>query len=227
MSDAENDNSVPGYGGPGYGPGGWGSSAAWGPGGWAPGAPAGRGSADPGLVPRVIAVVVFGLDAIVNVFDLLRGDNVLRNPVDLVTTAVFVLAAAGTAAMLLPRRTRDFAAGAALAEALTESARFIFSIRPSEFDEFAWPAKVSNTGSYILTALGGIVVAVALIRERRVARPGIRKPIPPLALGIPGAVASFSARCSPTTAGSTPATRPRSRAAPGPRATASPRSRTC
>jgi hypothetical protein len=101
---------------------------------------------------------------------------------------VLVLAAAATAAMLLPRRTRDFAAGAALAQALTESARFLFSVRPSAFDEFTWAAKISNTGSYVITGLGGIVVAVAMIRERGVARHGGRRTVPVLALGIPGAV---------------------------------------
>lgn len=205
MSDVEKDGSAPGYGyGPGGGtpqpaqPAGHGYGYNYGhgyapppgspPGGWGPGAPAGFRVADPGRAARVIAVVLFGLDAIANAFDLLRGDNALRDPVDLVTTAVLVLAAAATAAMLLPRRTRDFAAGAALAQVLTESARFLFSVRPSVFDELTWAGKISDTGSYILTALGGIVVAIAMIRERRVARPGGRRPIPALALGIPGAV---------------------------------------
>lgn len=208
MSGAENDRDdspLPEYGhGPGGGmppqqqpqavqPPGYGYDYGYGPppgppGGWGFGAPAGLRIADPGRVPRVIAVVLFGLDAIANAFDLFRGDNVLSNPVDLVTTAVLVLAAAGTAAMLLPHRTRDFAAGAALAQALTESARFTYSVRPSVFDELTWVTKISNTGSYILTALGGIVVVVAMIRERRVATSGGRRPIPALALGVVGAV---------------------------------------
>jgi hypothetical protein len=139
----------------------------------------------------VIAAVLFGLDAIANVFDLFRGDNALRNPVDLASTAIFVLAAAATAALLLPHRTGDFAAGAAIAQALTESARFLFSVRPSAFDASPWAAKVSNTGSYILTALAGIVVIVAMVRERRVAREGTGRPVATLALGFPAAVFVF------------------------------------
>jgi hypothetical protein len=143
---------------------------------------------DPGLALRVVAVVLFGLNALANVVGLFGRDSPWNNPVDEVSIAAFVLASVLTAALLLPWRTRDFAAGFALGQALTETARFISSVRPSYFSLYTWPDKIGNVGSYALTALAGIAVAAALVVERRRAVRGERHPIPTLALGIPAAV---------------------------------------
>lgn len=152
------------------------------------GAPPLSGDGDPGRAPRIVAVVLFGLDAIANALGLFGADDAWKNPVDEISLAAFVAAAVLTAALLLPRRTRGFAAGFALAQVLTETARFIFSVRPSAFDEFNWAEKISNTGSYVITVPAGLVVAVAMLRERRGAVRAPREPIPTLALAVPGAV---------------------------------------
>lgn len=96
-----------------------------------------------------------------------------------------------TACMLVPAKTRGLGAGLALGQALAESARYINEVSPSGFDQFTLVQKLSFTGSYVLVALGGLIVALALLVERGSAGSSgtvVRMPLPVLALGIPGTV---------------------------------------
>lgn len=152
-----------------------------GPGPW--GLPA--RSQDPGRALRVVGVILFGLAAFANLLDLFGPDSAWKNPSDEAGTVLFVVGCALTAALLLPRRTRDLAAGFAIAQALTETARYIYVIRPSYLGQWDWVQKISFTGSYATTALGGIIIAIAVLREQRVVTRVARMPVPALVLGIP------------------------------------------
>lgn len=200
-----------GYGpvqGQGYGPGQvqgqgygqpqvYGRHYATGPGPW--GLPARPN--DPGKGMRVTALVLFALAAIANALDLFGPQRAWANPIDELVTVIFVAGSLLTVFTLLPAKTRGFGAGLALGQALVESARYISEVRPSFFShEFTAVQKASFTGSYIVTALGGIAVLVALLQERRSAERGQRMPIPALVLGIPGAVLVFLSLVQPDSA---------------------------
>ena len=189
----------PGYGqAQGYGQGqaygqGYGQASAYGqhyatgPGPW--GIPARPN--DPGKAMRVTALVLFALAALANALDLFGPDRAWANPGDELSTVVFVAVCLLTVFTLLPAKTRGFGAGLALSQALVESARYISEVRPSSMHYWNTVQKISYTGSYIVTALGGIAVLLAVLLELRSAERGRRMPIPVLALGIPGAVLVF------------------------------------
>jgi hypothetical protein len=193
----------PGYGqgqgyGQGYGQGqaygqaygqapAYGQHYATGPGPW--GLPARPN--DPGKAMRVTALVLFALAALANALDLFGPDRAWANPGDELSTVIFVAACLLTVFTLLPAKTRGFGVGLALSQALVESARYLSEVRPSSMHFWNNVQKVSYTGSYIVTALGGIAVLLVLLQERSSAERGRRMPIPALALGIPGAVLVF------------------------------------
>lgn len=183
--------------GQGYGqPHAYGQHYATGPGPW--GLPARPN--DPGKAMRVTALVLFALAAIANALDLFGPERAWANPIDELVTVIFVAGSLVTVFTLLPPKTRGFGAGLALGQALVESARYISEVRPSDLHEYTALQKASFTGSYIVTALGGIAILVALLQERRSAEQGKRMPIPALALGIPGAVLVFLSMAQPASA---------------------------
>ena len=141
-----------------------------------------------GRVWRIIAMVMFFLAALANALEEFGPDQAWKNPQDAFFTVLFTMACLLTACMLLPAKTRGLGAGLALGQALAESARFINEVTPSSFDQFNLVQKLSFTGSYILTALGGVAVLIALLIERGPTDRATRMPVPVLALGIPASV---------------------------------------
>jgi len=133
-------------------------------------------------------MVAFFLAALANALEEFGPDQAWKNPLDAFFTVLFTMACLLTACMLLPAKTRGLGAGLALGQALAESARFINEVTPSSFDQFNLVQKLSYTGSYVLTALGGVAVLIAVLIERGPNDRGIRMPVPVLALGIPAAV---------------------------------------
>jgi len=183
--------------GQGYGqPQVYGQHYATGPGPW--GLPARPN--DPGKGMRVTALVLFALAAVADALDFFGPERAWANPIDELVTVIFVAGSLLTVFTLLPPKTRGFGAGLALGQALVESARYISEVRLSDLHEYTAIQKASFTGSYILTALGGIAVLVALLQDRRSAERGQRMPIPALALGIPGAVLVFLSLVQPDSA---------------------------
>ena len=141
-----------------------------------------------GRTLRVIGMVLFFLAALANALDEFGPDLAWKNPVDGVVTVLYTMGCLLAAFMLVPAKTRGLGAGLALGQALAESARLINEVSPSGFDQFNLVEKLSFTGSYVLTALGGLVVAVALLVERGSTGRAVRMTLPVLALGIPGTV---------------------------------------
>lgn len=177
----------PGYQGyPGY-PGHPGQGNA--PGQWAGG---GGGiqarRVERGRVLRIIGMVLFLLAALANALDVFGPDSSWKNPTDLLLTVLFTMACLLTAFMLVPVKTRGLGAGLAVGQALAETARLINEVSPGAFDQFNLVEKLSFTGSYVLTALGGIVVAIALLLERGSTPRVAAMPLQVLLLGIPGAL---------------------------------------
>lgn len=173
---------TPSYGGGGGGVPPQGYTA--GPGPW--GLPARSG--DPGRVLCVIGAVLFGLGAVFNLLGLFDPDSAWKNPVGDAAILVLVAGCVLTAALLVPQRTRGLGAGLAVGQALTETGRYVYSVRFSQFHYMNLAEKFSNVGSYLVIALGGILVAIAVLRERRLVTHGARQVVPALALGIPGAL---------------------------------------
>lgn len=139
-----------------------------------------------GRVLRIIGMVLFLLAAIANALDVFGPDETWKNPADWLLTVLFTMTCLLTAFMLVPAKTRGLGAGLALGQALAETARLINEVSPSSFDQFNLVEKLSFTGSYVLTALGGIVVAIALLLERGSTGRGTAMPLQVLLLGIPG-----------------------------------------
>lgn len=155
---------------------------------------------DPGKGMRVTALVLFALAAIADALDFFGPNRAWANPIDELVTVIFVAGSLVTVFTLLPPKTRGFGLGLGLGQALVESARYISEVRPSDLHEYTAIQKASFTGSYILTALGGIAILIALLQERRSAERGQRMLISALALGIPGAVLVFLSLVQPDSA---------------------------
>jgi len=141
-----------------------------------------------GRVLRIIGMVMFFLAALANALEEFGPDQAWRNPLDGFYTVLLTMACLLTAWMLLPAKTRGVGAGLALGQGLAETARYINEVNPSAFDQFNLLQKISYTGSYVVTALGGIAVLIALLIERGPTERGVRTPALVLALGIPGAL---------------------------------------
>jgi hypothetical protein len=167
-------------GGPGY-PG-YGNAA----GQWSGAVPEARLARGRSL--RIAAMVLFFLAALANALGVFGPDQAWKNPLDELYTVVLTLLCLLAACMLLPAKTCGLGAGLALAQALVESARFVNEVTPSGFDGFNLLLKLAFTGAYVLTALGGLAVVIALAIERGPSERGVRMPLPVLLLGIPGTV---------------------------------------
>jgi len=163
-----------------------GPAGPYGAGPWDGGPPAGSG--DPAAALCVLASILFAVDAVLNLIGLFAPHSAWKNPID---DAAVLLLAAGcvlTAALLPSARTRGLGLGLAVAQALTETARYIYTLEPSTFDQENWTERISNIGTFAVTALAGIVAAIAILRERRSAPRDARQPVPALVLAVPGAL---------------------------------------
>jgi hypothetical protein len=163
-----------------------GPAGPYGAGPWGGGPPAGPG--DPAGALCVLASILFAADAVLNLIGLFGPHSAWKNPVD---DAAILMLAAGcvlTAALLPSARTRGVGLGLAVAQALTETARYIYTLEPSTFDRENWTERISNVGTFAVTALAGIIAAIAILRERSQAPRGERRPVPTLVLAAPGAL---------------------------------------
>jgi hypothetical protein len=145
-------------------------------------------SVDPAKPLCVVGAILFALDAVLNVLGLFDPGSAWKDPVSDVVVVLLTAGCVLTAALLVPQRTRGFGIGLAIGQALTETGRFIYSVEPSAMSQWTLVEKFSNIGTFAVTALGGIAVAIALLRERRLAPRGERQLVPALVLGVPGAV---------------------------------------
>ncbi|HWG25010.1 hypothetical protein [Actinospica sp.] len=133
----------------------------------------GRGMRVAALILLIVAVVMtIGSETALVGLGSLAGN---------VATLILIVGLGIAGGAMLDRRARNWSAGLAVGLAITEAPIYIQQLRSGDqiWYQF-W-----SVGALLATALGGLFAFVALQQERAVAEPGIKIPMPAVALAIP------------------------------------------